>query len=85
MTTPAPDGATWTPADVAAYLRVSESHLRAVRRADYTLPLPNFCGRSPRWAPQAIEAWLSGRDDQQRGALVCGEAAWTLDDVAAHI
>lgn len=82
---PAPDGATWTPADVAAYLQVSERHLRTVRGSDFSLPAPWFVGRSPRWMPRTIEGWLTGRDDQQPGAVHCGEASWTLTDVAAHI
>lgn len=85
MITTAPEGAPWTASDVAAYLLVSESHLRTVRRFDYTLPVSWLVGRSPRWTPRAIEGWLAGRVDQQSGALDCGEAAWTLTDVAAHI
>lgn len=85
VTKPAPGGATWTSADVAAYLQVSESYLRTVRRVDYTLPAPRLVGRSPRWMPRAIEGWLAGRIDQQPGTVDCGEAAWTLTDVAAHI
>ena len=54
------DEPAWDTQQVAHYLRVSDRHVRNLRKKDPTFPLPRMVGRKPRWSPCAVPTWVTG-------------------------
>jgi predicted DNA-binding transcriptional regulator AlpA len=59
---PEPDPLVYTPADLAAMLKLSPRKIRAMKSAGQ-LPPPIRFGRAVRWRRADIDVWLARRKD----------------------
>jgi predicted DNA-binding transcriptional regulator AlpA len=54
-----PEDTAWDPQQVAHYLKVSERHVRDLRREDDSFPPPRMLGRKPGWSPDVVRRWVA--------------------------